>query len=156
MSDDIHQGGCACGAVRYETQGKPQKTAACHCRYCQLRTGSAFGLSVYFAADQLRQLSGELKDYSFETDSGRRFTTRFCPTCGTTVFWELELFEGTVGVSGGTFDPPAFWFEVEREIFARSKAPFVSLDVAASADTTNSYAPIQPDRPTCNGEPDSA
>ena len=41
MSDkEIHQGGCACGENRYETSGNPERARVCHCRYCQLRSGS--------------------------------------------------------------------------------------------------------------------
>lgn len=142
MSDqDRHSGGCLCGAVRYHTEGQPKKTAVCHCRYCQLRTGSAFGVSVYFAQDQLTQSQGELRDYTYQTDSGRAFTTRFCPTCGTTLFWQLELFPGMVGVAGATFDPPSFWYDVRREVFTRSSAPFVNLDLPERSDTSSSYAP---------------
>ena len=39
-----HQGGCLCGKVRYETDGSPERSGVCHCRYCQLRTGSSFGI----------------------------------------------------------------------------------------------------------------
>lgn len=138
---EIHEGGCQCGKVRYRTHGNPHKSGVCHCRYCQTRTGSAFGVSVYFDTAQLEVLSGELSEYSFTTDSGRNFTTRFCPTCGTTVFWVLGLFDGMIGVAGGTFDPPTFWFDVDREVFTRSKAPFVSLDVSESLETSSSYLP---------------
>ncbi|MEC7760701.1 MAG: GFA family protein [Pseudomonadota bacterium] len=142
MSDDErHQGGCACGAVRYETTGQPVKTGLCHCRYCQLRTGSAFGVSVYFPADAVREISGDLRDYTFHTESGRSFTTRFCTTCGTSVFWSLEVFPGLVGVAGGTFDPPTYWFDVTREVFTRSRAPFLPHDLPDSFETSPSYVP---------------
>jgi hypothetical protein len=45
---DIHEGGCACGAVRYRVKGSPERASVCHCTFCQRRTGSAFGISVYF------------------------------------------------------------------------------------------------------------
>ena len=51
--DEKHQGGCFCGKLRYETVGEPVRTAVCHCRYCQLRTGTAFGISVYFNTNQV-------------------------------------------------------------------------------------------------------
>ena len=142
MTDsESHAGGCACGAVRYRTTGQPVKTAVCHCRYCQLRTGSAFGVSVYFGAAQVDYLSGALTDYRFETESGRPFTTRFCPVCGTSVFWSLGLFPGLTGIAGGTFDPPTFWYPVAREVFTRSRAPFVQACAGDQSATSSSYAP---------------
>lgn len=141
MTEDHHEGGCACGAVRYRTTGAPARAAVCHCRYCQLRTGSAFGVSTYFEDDKVEIRQGALTDYEFQTESGRSFTTRFCPRCGTTVFWRLGLFDGMTGVAGGTFDPPSFWYPVTREVFTRSKAPFVSLDVSDSSETSSSFAP---------------
>jgi hypothetical protein len=137
----LHAGGCLCGDVRFETQGDPEKTALCHCRYCQLRTGSAFGVSVYFdqAAVTLRQ--GQTKTYTFQTESGRDFTTEFCVRCGTTVFWRLELFPGKVGVAGGAFDPPSFWYDVSREVFVRNKAPFANFCLNDSHATSSSFDP---------------
>ena len=49
-----HEGGCLCGSVRYQVTGAPEVASICHCRYCQLRSGSAFGISVYFAQDQVQ------------------------------------------------------------------------------------------------------
>ena len=49
MSDkEIHLGGCACGENRYETSGNPERARVCHCRYCQLRSGSPFGVGAWF------------------------------------------------------------------------------------------------------------
>ena len=39
----MHDGGCACGDVRYSTTSEVRRAVVCHCRYCQTRTGSAFG-----------------------------------------------------------------------------------------------------------------
>ncbi len=148
---ETHQGGCQCGAIRYQTRGQPARTVVCHCRYCQVRTGSAFGVSVYFRTEDVTLLRGALKDYTFETESGRRFTTRFCPHCGTTVLWGLGLAPELVGVAGGTFDPPTFWYEVKREIFTRSAAPFVRNDLAEHHETTASYAPVRLDPAALRG-----
>lgn len=137
-----HTGGCQCGALRYRTTGAPQRAGVCHCRYCQLRTGSAFGVSAYFNSDQVEIISGSVKTYPFETESGRNFTTQFCPTCGTNVLWTLDMFEGLIGVAAGTFDPPTFWFDVDREVFTRTRAPFVHLDVAHHFETSSSYNPV--------------
>lgn len=137
---DIHEGGCQCGGLRFRTTGQPAKAAVCHCRYCQLRTGSAFGVSVYFPAEAVT-IAGTPRDYRFRTESGRSFTTHFCPDCGTTIAWTLEVFPGLTGIAGGCFDPPSFWYDVKREVFARSRAPFVQLCIADSSDTSSSYVP---------------
>ena len=46
--DDTHTGGCLCGAVRYTVTGAPVRAVACHCKFCQRRTGSAFIVSIWF------------------------------------------------------------------------------------------------------------
>jgi Uncharacterized conserved protein len=150
--DTLHEGGCACGAVRYRTRGAPVRAGICHCRYCQLRSGSAFGISVYFAEDKVELLSGTLTDYAFQTESDRSFRQRFCPACGTSVFWSLEVFPGLTGVAGGTFDPPTFWYDVRREVFARSRAAFVALSgITDSSGTAAVHAPILIEAPARRG-----
>ena len=151
MTSEIHAGGCQCGAVRYETVGEPARAAVCHCRYCQTRTGSAFGISIYFPSEAVTILSGDLKDYAFTTESGGSFTTQFCTTCGTSVFWTLSEFPGLIGIAGGTFDPPTFWYDMKREVFTRSKAPFLHLDVADSFETSTVHAPVEIEPPHLRG-----
>lgn len=54
---DSFQGGCACGAIRYECASKPIASFNCHCRACQRFTGSAYisGVLVPSAAFELTQ-----------------------------------------------------------------------------------------------------
>ena len=77
---DSHTGGCWCGLVRYESYGEPTYAGICHCRYCQLRTGSAFGVSIYFADELLKIIKGEqhLKSYKMKNNSDRDFEIRLC------------------------------------------------------------------------------
>ena len=58
----IQEGGCHCGAVRFRAMREPVRKAACHCRSCQRRTGSAFGMGAYFNEVDV-QLDGELRTY---------------------------------------------------------------------------------------------
>ncbi len=146
---ETHTGGCSCGAVRYESHGKPTRVAVCHCRYCQTRTGSAFGMNVYFEDSQIKVTSGELKEYSFSNNANRHFHNRFCPNCGTTVFWRIEMRPGWTGVAAGTFDAPSFWFETDDavQIFTRTKAPFVDVSFSDSHETAAYYSPTHNDHP---------
>ena len=122
IMNKIHNGGCLCGKSRFETYNKPDANIVCHCRYCQLRTGSAFGISIYFKKDNLKIESGDLKKYINTTENGNNFETNFCTNCGTSLFWTLSHMKDLIGVAGGTYDPPSFWFDIQREIFKRTKA----------------------------------
>ena len=105
---DLHHGGCLCGKVRYQTEGMPVRSGVCHCRYCQLRAGRAFGVLVYFPADRSSLTAGRCHEYSFISESHKTWVNSFCPSCGTTVFSNLEVWPGDIGVAGGNFDPQAF------------------------------------------------
>jgi len=123
----IHEGGCACGAVRYRASGMTQRVAACACTWCQKRTGSAFGLSVFFKESDVQFLQGSLRKYRLKSDAGRWIETEFCEVCGTTVTWRAELRPGLRVIAGGTFDPPTFWYDLKTFIFARSKPRWLTL-----------------------------
>ncbi len=117
---DTHEGGCACGAVRYRTTGVPVRVALCACTWCQKRTGGAFGISVYFNDADVEFLQGSLRTHRLTSDAERWLESRFCEACGTTVTWTLELRPGWTGIAGGTFDRPTFWYDLEAVVFARS------------------------------------
>ena len=142
MTDIIYRGGCACGKVRYEVKGNPQVSAVCHCRYCQLRSGSAFGTLVYFSEENFKIISGKCNTYKFISESGYNWTNQFCKTCATTLTSRLEIKPGHVGVAGGTFDPPTFWYNIVTEVFTRSKAHFVGeIPTEKKSKTIHYYSP---------------
>jgi hypothetical protein len=100
---------CCCGSLRADATGEPALVAACHCMECQRRTGSPFGVSVYFAKAQVRT-EGPSKVYVGGSDSGRKIEQHFCPDCGSTVYWRAEYVPDFTGVAFGTFaDPSMAW-----------------------------------------------
>ena len=128
--------------VRYEVNGNPQVSAVCHCRYCQLRSGSAFGTLVYFSEENFKIISGKCNTYKFISESGYNWTNQFCKTCATTLTSRLEIKPGHVGVAGGTFDPPTFWYNIVTEVFTRSKAHFVGeIPTEKKSKTIHYYSP---------------
>lgn len=147
-----HEGGCLCGSVRYQVTGAPEVASICHCRYCQLRSGSAFGISVYFAQDQVQLGDGVVKTHELTTASGRAFDTRFCTECGTTVWWTIGTRPNSIGISGGTFDPPSFWYAIDREVFTRSSAAFISIKSPEQCETHPAFDPIHRDSARLIGE----
>ncbi|MCR9212845.1 MAG: GFA family protein [Proteobacteria bacterium] len=124
---ETHQGGCYCGAVRYETAGEPVRVSLCSCRWCQRRTGSALGISVYFDAENVTFNNGETTHFRLTSDGGRWIETEFCSICGTTVSWTLEFNPGRIGLTGGTFDQPSFWYQPERYVFTRTKPDWLQI-----------------------------
>jgi len=125
MAAETHEGGCYCGAVRYRVSGPPRRVGACCCRWCQRRTGSVLGLSVYFEASDFDYLQGELRHFRLTSGSGRSIETDFCPTCATTVGWTMEAEPGARGIAGGTFDDPTLW-QPQRFVFTRTKPGWLS------------------------------
>ena len=125
MTDQRHEGGCLCGAVRYAVRGRPVRTSACHCTACQRRTGSAFGLGAYFKKEGFELLKGSLSAYEHRSDeSGRKLRFEFCARCGTQVTWTVEALPGIRAIGVGTFDDPK-WLKAERFGWMRSAHPWI-------------------------------
>jgi hypothetical protein len=123
--EKLHEGGCLCGEARYIVSGYPEPRGVCHCRYCQLRTGSAFAVLAYFKPENFSLKSGQLTHYGFTSESGKRWDINFCSKCGTTVYYQLEAWGELIGIDAGTFDPPTFFFDIAGEVFTESKAHFI-------------------------------
>ena len=69
---------CSCGSLHAEATGVPAFVGACHCIECQRRTGSPFGVSIYFPKEHVRT-EGPSKVYVRGSDSGRKIEQHFCP-----------------------------------------------------------------------------
>ena len=123
--EEAREGGCLCGEARYLVSGYPEPRGVCHCRYCQLRTGSAFAVLAYFKPENFSLKSGQLTHYGFTSESGKQWDINFCSKCGTTVYYQLEAWGDLIGIDSGTFDPPAFFFDIAGEVFTDSKAHFL-------------------------------
>src|SRR5262245_58720894 len=101
----IHQGGCLCGEVRYQTVAKPLRVTICHCTFCQKLTGSAFLVEPIFRREDVVLKGAPTQTYNHRSDtSGKRVTLHFCKTCATTLYLDLERFPDILGLCGGTFD----------------------------------------------------
>ena len=123
----VREGGCLCGAFRVRVQGEPLFTSVCHCTACQRRTGSAFGIGVYFEQSRVILNGAATGTYEHRSDtSGRGLRMRFCAHCGSTVCWTVELYPGAVAIAAGCLDDPS-WVEVTRHVWTRSSHAWVAL-----------------------------
>ena len=99
---------CACGKLRIRLAGAPQIVSSCHCLACQRRTGAIFGSTSFFGKSQIVSTEGDRRAFRRQGDSGTWLAFQFCPTCGSTVFWESEGLPGMVSVAVGAFADPGF------------------------------------------------
>jgi len=116
---------CQCGQLTADVEVGTDQIVACHCQACQRRSGSPFGVIAYYPAHDVT-LAGEAVEYTREADSGQRFTTAFCPRCGTTVWCRAELKPGVVGIPVGAFADPDFPAPV-RSVWEQAMHPWVGL-----------------------------
>ena len=121
-----HEGGCACGALRYRLSSDPMFVHCCHCRDCQRQTGTAFVLNALIETDRIEMLSGETKADTMPTDSGRPHDVYRCVACGTAVWSDYGRRPGLRFVRIGTLDDPTA-MKPDVNIYTRSKLPWVVL-----------------------------
>ena len=65
---------------------------------------------------------------------------------------QISHFKNLIGIAGGTFDPPSFWFDIERELFKRTKADFVSINCPESYKESPTYKPKTQDESRLDGK----
>ena len=121
---EIKSGQCVCGSVSYTIVGEPKRVTICHCRWCQRRTGSAFGLEVVFEASQITINDRAVSRFRHLSDeSGRWLDQHFCAKCGSNIGFTLEAVPGIRTIAAGTFDDPS-WLQSDRyqrrHVFTRS------------------------------------
>jgi len=77
------EGGCLCGAVRYQITGLLYDASHCHCSMCRRQHGAAFATYAKFNPDDFRWISGEDLVKVYETSSGSGWC--FCSECGSSL-----------------------------------------------------------------------
>lgn len=98
-----HQGGCHCGAVRYEVNGEPQHVALCHCSDCRKSSGAPMVAWAAFTEDQFRLVEGEPATFNSSGTAMRSF----CAQCGTGLYYRnAEILPGIVDIQSATLDDP--------------------------------------------------
>lgn len=101
------EGGCLCGAVRFRASQPPMRTLACHCKFCQKVTGSAYFVESMFPMSAVAFNAGNLNTYEHTSDgSNQKVYVHFCPNCGTTVSLTFERWPEIRGISRGCYDNP--------------------------------------------------
>ncbi len=102
MADEVMEGGCACGRVRFRVKVADDEAYLCHCRMCQRATGS---VSIAFkhvkAADV--EWTGEPDWY----DSSPIARRPYCGGCGTSLGFIFKEGSDNMDLTVASFDDPS-------------------------------------------------
>lgn len=96
------QGGCLCGAVRFELTAPLLSAGYCHCTHCQRRTGTGSSANGRVPQHGFELLQGEDELAAFTPPGGR--PKLFCSRCGSAMFSGDPLADEQVAVRLGALD----------------------------------------------------
>ena len=135
--NDVHDGGCACGHVRYRVESEPLIVHCCHCSWCQRQNGSAFAVNALVEADRVHLLEGDVVDITVPSPSGKGQKISRCPKCQVAVWSYYLVMFGGIGelirfIRVGTLDDPGK-MPPDVHIHTSSKQAWVRLPADARA-----------------------
>jgi hypothetical protein len=119
------EGGCLCGAVRYQSAASPRTAGYCHCRMCQRASGGAFGVFAVFAAATFQFTRGAPRLYRSSAWAERGF----CADCGAqlTFRYLADPAPDWLGVTVGSLDAPGA-VKVKWHTGVESAVPWHRID----------------------------
>ena len=96
------QGGCMCGAVRYEATGEPFNVTLCHCVDCRRASGAPALAWFSVRRDALRWTLGS----PALNPSSPGVERQFCGRCGTQLTWHGADAADEIDVTLCSLDDP--------------------------------------------------
>ncbi|MDG9760564.1 GFA family protein [Pseudomonas sediminis] len=118
-----HQGGCQCGALRYQINAPLEDIAHCHCLVCRRSTGGILTTWVTVPRETFHWLSGTLKAFKLSASC----TRYFCADCGAHLALFTSLSPHTLDVTVATLDEPE-QAPADRHIWVGSRLPWLRVD----------------------------
>lgn len=103
---DAYQGGCACGAVRYDIADEPLAMNDCQCRDCQRRSGTGHGSYLTFPNKARVRVDGQAAFWNVAGDNGNVKTHAFCPRCGSPVYLTFAAAPDLFTIHAASLDDP--------------------------------------------------
>ncbi|MDM5148203.1 GFA family protein [Candidatus Persebacteraceae bacterium Df01] len=123
MSDsnnNIHYGGCLCGAVRYTLNGALRPISNCHCKQCRQWSGHYVSATRPAEGIDINDPQGMLKWYQSSPTAKRGF----CGQCGSSLFWDGG---GSPSVMAGTMDDTGT-LTARQHIFTADKGAYYNIE----------------------------
>jgi hypothetical protein len=121
MSDEIHNGSCLCGAVRYEVSGPLRAVIGCHCTQCRKQTGHYMAATAAKHGDFRITKEDGLRWFR----SSERAERAFCQICGSTLFWQ-GTGKDYISIAAGTLDGET-GLAIAGHIFCADKGDYYEI-----------------------------
>lgn len=96
------EGGCLCGALRYEADADPGLATHCHCLDCRRSAGAPMLTWVEVPSSNFRWRAGDPKRHSVRPG----VTREFCGDCGTQLTYRNAEREGEIDLTVASLDRP--------------------------------------------------
>ncbi|MDQ7983854.1 GFA family protein [Pseudomonas sp. G34] len=120
---DLHQGGCQCGALRYQFRAALRDIAHCHCSICRRSTGGTLVTWITVPLAAFAWLRGEPARFASSPTCERYF----CPNCGAHLALFTTLSPSSLDVTIATLDHPEH-AAADRHIWTQSRLPWLEVD----------------------------
>jgi len=117
-----YSGQCLCGEIRYSVDIEPVFTGNCHCKDCQRSSGSAFIPAMIFPEKDV-VVSGDVKYFESQADSGYLHKRGFCSNCGSQLFARFSNMPGMLGIKAGTLNDSSNYVP-KLDFYVGSAAPW--------------------------------
>lgn len=120
------RGGCACGAVRYVTEGGPLRVGLCHCLTCRKRHGAPCNAFAAFRVEKVR-IEGRTQAWAISDGHG---LSHGCATCGSPLFWTARSWledgkgDGEIEIHLGGLDETG-QFTPQYEVWVKRREPWM-------------------------------
>lgn len=135
MPEDVNEGGCACGAVRYELRGQPTNSMLCHCQTCRKAAGAPIVAWLTVAVEQFCIVRGTPAEYS----SSAQVVRTFCSACGTPLTYVHADRPAEVDVTTCSLDDPET-FPPTHHSWVRDSPRWLHCNDGLPAHSTTSQA----------------
>jgi len=120
------EGGCLCGAVRYQVVGEPMMVGNCYCTDCRRASGTSHATHVVFPETAVT-VTGEVSAYASPADSGNLVTRTFCPTCGCAIHSTNAAMPGMIFIRASSLDDPDS-IEPQMTVYASRAPKWAAID----------------------------
>jgi hypothetical protein len=122
-------GGCACGAIRYETTAEPVVMFHCHCRDCQRASGGPFTSFVIVPAEAFRFSQGSVRFHDSPSYRGGKTHRGFCADCGSPILVKTDANRDIVAIRTASLDDPS-WFNLQMDVWTSDAHPWDEMNPA--------------------------